>query len=152
MANETPLKMLESDHRKVEELFADYKNEDDIENKKDLCEKICKELEVHAELEEQFVYPLIAKSSDEGREMIEHGRQEHEQMKELISKMKMGDEVSIDDEMMEELESVVTDHVSEEESEVFPYADSKLKDELGLMLSAKMLAVKEKMKVEKMVE
>ena len=148
MSEETPLKLLERDHRKVEELFDDYKNADE-EDKEDLTEKICKELEIHAELEEQLIYPVIKNSSGDGNSMIEDSIDEHQEMKTIISKLKMGEEFNVDDEMMQQLENVVKKHVDEEEGKVFPYADVNLKDELGIGLSAKMLAMKEKLRFQK---
>ena len=63
--------------------------------------------------------------------------------------MRVDDEFEVDDESMQELQGSVKKHVDEEESKVFTYADNNLKDEFGLTLSAKMLAMKEKLRFQK---
>jgi hemerythrin-like domain-containing protein len=148
MAEEMPIKILERDHRKVEGFFAEYKNSD-YDEKKKITEKICKELEIHTELEERLVYPIIEKSSTHARAMIDHSRDEHQAMKNIISKLKIDNQIILSDEKMGELQDTVKKHVEEEEEKVFAYADSNLQDELGLGLSAKMLIMKEKLRFQK---
>src|SRR5262245_27933479 len=48
--------LLKTDHRKVEQLFAQFESAQD-EQKKQLVQQICKELVIHTKLEEELFYP-----------------------------------------------------------------------------------------------
>jgi hemerythrin superfamily protein len=112
-----PITMLEQDHRKVEALFADWQQTHDAT----VAQQICTELTVHATVEEQAVYPVLAQDVPKGEELEEEAEQEHGEAKELIAKIQQagytGPQV---DQFMEELISGVNHHVEEEEGEIFP--------------------------------
>ena len=155
MAEETSVKMLKKDHKKVEELFNQFRqiNPSDTEERKDLIEKITNELEIHAQLEEQMFYPLVEDISEEGRTLIAQSRNEHDEMKGIINKLKAMDAMNqIDDSRLSELETIVMNHVSREEGQVFPFAQQQASDKLGMGFAAKMLALKEKMRAVRMKE
>lgn len=147
VAEETPIKMLEKDHRKVEELFNDFKNETDTTEKNDIVKKICKEISIHSQVEEELFYPQIENFSEEGKKMIEESRREHESIKMIVAELADINVAELANEnRVFELEKVKTFHVKREEDEVFPFAQSNISDKLGLSLSAKMLALKEKLR------
>lgn len=112
-----PITMLEQDHRKVEALFADWQRTKDAA----VAEQICSELTVHATVEEQAVYPVLAQDVPQGEQLEEEAEQEHGDAKELIAKIQRagysGPRVA---ELMEELISGVNHHVEEEEGQIFP--------------------------------
>ena len=58
-ADQTPdaIALLKADHRKVEELFADYEATKGDGKKKTLAAQICMELTVHTQIEEDIFYP-----------------------------------------------------------------------------------------------
>lgn len=150
MAEETPVKMLEKDHRKVEELFNECRqiNPNDIEERKDVIGKIINELEIHAELEEQTFYSLVENISQEGKSLIDQSREEHQEMKTIIENLKgMMQGNAIDDMKLSQLESTVLNHVQREERQVFPFAEREASDELNFTFAAKMLALKEKLRL-----
>lgn len=152
MAEETPIKMLKSDHRKVEGLFNECRqiNPNDNEERMEKVKKIAKELEIHMELEEQTFYVEVEKFSQEGSDMIKHAKEEHQKIKGIIGSLKNAMEGNmLEDRKLQELETNVTEHVKDEEEKVFPFAESNLSDVLGTAFAAKMLMIKEKIRLQK---
>lgn len=148
MIEETPINMLKADHRKVEKLFDDFYGETENDERSDIAEKIFKELRIHMQLEEEMLYPMIEQVSSEGEKMGQHARQDHQKVKEIIASLKKGDEIEVDESKMREMNALLADHIAEEEDEVFPFAGDNLKEELGLTFSTKMLALKEKLRMQ----
>lgn len=112
-----PISMLEQDHRKVEALFADWQATKDAA----VAEQICTELTIHATVEEQTVYPVLAEAVPQGEQLEEEAEQEHGEAKELITQIQQaGFTGPLVAELMEELISGVNHHVQEEEGEIFP--------------------------------
>lgn len=112
-----PIAMLEQDHRKVEALFAEWQKTQDAA----VAEQICTELTVHAEVEEQSVYPVLADQVPQGDDLEEEAEHEHAEAKALITQIQQagytGPQVAT---AMEQLISGVNHHVQEEEGEIFP--------------------------------
>lgn len=150
MAEELPIRMLKNDHRKVEEWFVELRqtNPNDQEKMLDILQDICKNLKIHMEVEEQLVYGEIENISPEGKEMIVQSLKEHQLLKDIIKRM--GDleksESYIPDQV-QELESTMTEHVKREEDRIFVFAQKYLGDKLGMGLSAKMFALKERLRL-----
>jgi hemerythrin superfamily protein len=113
--------MLEQDHRTVEGLFSEFEANGD----ETTIEAICNELEVHASIEEELVYPRLAKI-DAGLE--KHAEEEHGEMKSLIAQLRSGSGNTAA--LVDQLKSTVQDHVEEEESQAFPQLRERLGDEL----------------------
>ncbi len=78
------IEALSSDHRRVEQLFADYDSAADDKRKDVLLQQICTELIVHTKLEEEIFYPACRdKASDE--EPLDEAQVEHDSAKLLIA-------------------------------------------------------------------
>lgn len=129
-ATPDPFSMLEQDHQEVDELFDQYSqaeddvdDEDDlIETKMDLIAEICAKLTMHAQIEEEVVYPELRAAIDQP-ELIDESEIEHSTAKDLIAQL---EEMEADDPEMdltvETLAQCIRAHVAKEESEVFPMA------------------------------
>ncbi len=115
------LELLEEDHRKVEELFDEYDEaEGDDERRGELAKQICRELTVHAEIEEEIFYPR-AREATKDNELIDEAIVEHASVKHLIGEieeMEPGDDLF--DARIRVLEEMVKRHIQEEEEELFP--------------------------------
>lgn len=147
---EMPIQMLKKDHQKVEELMSGCKNTVDPKERAEILNKIVKELEIHMQVEEELFYPLVSGVSDEGEQLIRHGKREHDELREIILSFKDMDEYSDEyEEDLKKMEVVKNDHIREEEQRVFPFAEKNLEDEMGITLSTKMMALKQKLKLEK---
>src|SRR6185436_10942741 len=107
--------LLKQDHRTVSALFEEFEKADE-EEQATIAQRVCQLLTVHAQIEEELLYPA-AKEAFEGEEEDEV---EHGSAKELIAKiegMSSGDEhfkatVTV-------LGEYIKHHVKEEESELF---------------------------------
>jgi hemerythrin superfamily protein len=118
-----PIEMLEQDHRRVEELYAQWQQSKD----RTVAQQICLELTVHALVEEQSVYPVLADSVPQGEELEEEAEQEHAEAKELIAQIeRAGFTGQQAEQLVDELMSAVNHHVEEEENEIFPKMRSAL--------------------------
>lgn len=132
--------LLRADHKAVAALFAEYKTLRSPTKKKALVTKICVELAVHAQVEEEIFYPAVQKALKD-RAMIPKAIVEQQTMKDLISQVE-GKEPDGDlfDAKITVLAEYVTHHVKEEHSEMFPKAKATSLD--MHMLGARMAARK----------
>ena len=115
------IELLEHDHREVEQMFTEFEQASDAEERRTIVDKIIIELVRHSEAEEQAVYPLIRKHIDNGDQVVEDEIQQHTEaeriMKELDG-MDPGDpQFGV---LMQQLMTAIKAHVSEEENDVFP--------------------------------
>jgi iron-sulfur cluster repair protein YtfE (RIC family) len=112
------IKLLETDHREVEELFAKAA-ETTGAAKQQVVSKIASELTLHADVEEQIVYPAMRQAGL--NDIVDEAEQEHSKVKELVSRLETMDSASDEvDAVLAELQADVQHHVEEEESEGFP--------------------------------
>jgi hemerythrin superfamily protein len=117
------IKLLTDDHAKVKKLFREYEKltrKEDQEGKEELAQQICKELTVHAQLEEEIFYPA-AREAIKDDDLLNEALVEHSSAKDLISEIKS---MKIDDPMYDAVVTVlgeyVNHHVQEEEEKMFP--------------------------------
>ena len=107
--------LLKADHRKVEDLFAEFEAAKGADKKQALVEKICTELSAHAVIEEEIFYPAFLEASDDVD--IHHEAEiEHHAAKNLIAAIEA---CSPDDEYfaptVKVLSEMIKHHVKEEE-------------------------------------
>lgn len=107
--------MLERDDRTVEELFDAYEQRGDDA----LATQICAELTVHAEIEEQVLYPALRDYGDKTSQLADHAEEAHDVIEQTIGRVKLTAREDIPD-LMRTLRSKVTEHVREEETDMFP--------------------------------
>jgi iron-sulfur cluster repair protein YtfE (RIC family) len=112
------IKLLETDHREVEDLFAKAETTTGAA-KGQVVSKIASELTLHAEVEEQIVYPAMRQAGL--NDLVDEAEQEHSKLKDLVSRLETMDGASDEvDSVLAELKADVQHHVEEEESEGFP--------------------------------
>ncbi|MET0661368.1 MAG: hemerythrin domain-containing protein [Steroidobacteraceae bacterium] len=129
MARATPAKkrgagidavtLLKQDHRLVSELIDDVE-ETEGDQLESIAERICALLTVHAQIEEELLYPAAREALDEP-DLVAEALVEHQSAKDLIAKI---EGMSSDDEEYKATVTVlgeyVKHHVKEEEGEMFP--------------------------------
>ena len=119
--------LLRGDHKSVSELFAEYEKARAPTKKKLLVSRICTELSVHAQVEEEIFYPAV-KLALKDKELVPDATVEHATLKDLIAQVE-GVEPSGEmyDAKIKVLSEYVKHHVKEEQNEMFPKAkNSKL--------------------------
>src|SRR5437763_14389390 len=79
--------LLTTDHSEVTQLFSRFSQSSKPETQDELAKDIIHELSVHAAVEEQFVYPLVRAKVDGGGDMVEHGIEEHQEVKRLLAEI-----------------------------------------------------------------
>lgn len=115
--------LLTDDHKKVQKMFKEYEKlvkQDTDEGKDELARKICAELTIHAQIEEELVYSAAREVLDE-EDLLDEAEVEHDSAKELIAQieaMQAGDELF--DAKVTVLGEYVNHHIKEEQGEMFP--------------------------------
>lgn len=113
--------LLKADHRKVEELFAEYESATRAEQKSKIANTICDELTVHAALEEKAFYPSAKESLGEDADLVDEAVVEHASLKWLIVQLKSeSPDSELFDAKVTVLKEYVSHHVKEEEKTMFP--------------------------------
>jgi hemerythrin superfamily protein len=117
------IELLKRDHHEVEKLFQRFSSGGNGRGRAKVVERICQELEVHAQIEEEIFYPSVRETGDEELGgQVEEALQEHARAKQQIQALRG---MSPDDEGQLEatvsaLQQDVEHHVAEEEGEMFP--------------------------------
>jgi len=129
--------LLRADHKLVGGLFAEYEKTTSTAKKKQLVAKICTELSVHAQVEEEIFYPAVKQALNDD-ELVPEATVEHATLRALIAQV---EGIEPDGEMFDAkikvLSEYVKHHVKEEQEEMFPKARATDLDmsELGAQLA-----------------
>jgi hemerythrin superfamily protein len=125
-------KLLKSDHEEVEALFHEFEDLDEPGERQQLASRICDMLEIHAQLEEELVYPVAREMLDD-EDLVLEAEVEHLVAKDLIARIRS---MSADDPTygayVKVLGEYVTHHVDEEERELLPRLKSSDADTSAL--------------------
>lgn len=120
--------MLRADHKLVSGLFEDYEKARSPNRKKALVAKICTELTVHTQIEDEIFYPAF-KAALKDHELVPEATVEHDSVKDLIAQV---EGVEPDGEMFDAKVKVmgeyVKHHVKEEQTQMFPKAKKSSMD------------------------
>lgn len=150
-APQDAIALLKQDHRMVEALFAEFEEAEEGEQS-DLATRICQMLTVHAQIEEEILYPQAKEAfGEEEDEMVYEAEIEHGSAKELIAKIEAGTPEDPEFKpMVKVLSEYVKHHVKEEEKEMFPALKESELDlkELGAQLAQRKMALMEEMGIE----
>jgi len=120
---ETVIDVLVTDHREVEQLFAEFEalTPQEHDRRRTVSEQAVIELVRHAIAEEMYVYPAIRKHLPNGDEIAEHEISEHSEAEVTMKRIEKykADDPKLETEMRE-LMRVIRHHVQEEEADIFP--------------------------------
>jgi hemerythrin superfamily protein len=113
--------VLTSDHRDVTALIGEIWTIKDPMIRRDLTDTAISELVRHAVAEEMYVYPAMKKYLPDGEKAVEHDVEEHKELEQTMKALEDLDVSSAEFETaLRKLETVLADHVQDEESEQFP--------------------------------
>ena len=128
--------LLKADHKLVAQLFDDYEQTNSKSQKKQLVDQICKELSIHAQVEEEIFYPAVQKALKD-HELVPEAIVEHSTLKDLIAAVKgVEPDGEMYDAKIKVMSEYVKHHVKEEENEMFVEAKSTNLDmvQLGALM------------------
>lgn len=134
--------LLDADHKAVKKMFKEY--EELMESKAraakqkrlELAMQICKELSVHARIEEEIFYPAVRAAIKE-TELLAEAEVEHQTAKDLIAQIEAATDVDEPfDAKVIVLGEYIDHHVKEERNEMFPKARAVKKLDLVSMRDA----------------
>lgn len=135
-----PIVLLETDHRRLEELLkqGEKTTERAVKERPRILTTLIAELEVHERIEETILYPAL-KSHDQARETVLEGYQEHHVADLLVKELR---QLAPGDERwgakFKVLQENIEHHIQEEESAMFRTARAVLSreelDDLGVRM------------------
>jgi hypothetical protein len=113
-AEQNPIAMLKSDHRKVEELFSSFETASSPQEKTRLAKQICTELMIHTLLEEEIFYPACKGHMEE--RLLNEAQVEHDSAKMLMIELQSDSpEDQYYDAKVRILSEEIKHHIAEEE-------------------------------------
>ena len=131
--------LLDADHRNVKKMFKDFeplaesKSKTAPAKRRELADRICAELTVHAQIEEEIFYPAL-RGAIKAEDLLDEAEVEHASAKELIAQIQAGDEN--DSKWCAKvivLGEYIDHHVKEERNEIFVKARAARKLDLVAM-------------------
>lgn len=129
--------LLDADHKAVKALFKEYDTLTEgrsrsTTRKRQLADQICKELTVHATIEEEIFYPAVRKAiKDNG--LMNEATVEHASAKDLIAQIQGMDPADdLFDAKVTVLGEYIDHHVKEERAEMFTKARASKLDLVGM--------------------
>lgn len=130
LAAKDACELLDADHIAVKHLFVDYARlaiAPDADATKAqrtaLATKICDELSVHAQIEEEIFYPALREAFPAADALVQEATAEHQEAKQLIADIRgVGKANPTMDTLVAELNVAIEHHVKQERDELFPKA------------------------------
>ncbi|MCA1822829.1 MAG: hemerythrin domain-containing protein [Frankia sp.] len=122
--------LLKNDHKETKALFRAFEQAGDsaYKRKREIVDKIIRELAVHSAIEEQVFYPAVRKEVSSEEDMVLEGLEEHHIVKWVLSEL---DGLDPKDERFEPKVTVLIEnvrhHIEEEEGDLFP----KVREAMG---------------------
>ena len=114
MKSQDAVALLKEDHRRVEELFAQFEKASGEGRKQRLATEICTELTIHAQIEEEIFYPACDGKVEE--DLLKEAYVEHDGAKVLITEIMAGEPSDeFYDAKVTVLQEQIEHHVEEEE-------------------------------------
>lgn len=131
-ATKDAIALLRADHKEVSDLFADYEKTRSNAKKKALVAKICSELSVHTQIEEEIFYPAI-KTALKDKLLVPEATIEHGGIKDLIAQLEGAEpDGEMYDAKVKVLSEYVEHHVKEEQTGMFQKAKTTSLDLVAL--------------------
>jgi hemerythrin superfamily protein len=137
LSYEDAIDLLDADHKLVQKLFLDYQGLCDdggsSEAKRQLALKICQDLNVHTQIEEEIFYPRV-RAAIQDDALMEEALREHAAAKKAIARIQ--DMTPLDagyDDTVKQLGETVMDHVMDEREQMFLKARYSTADLRGMV-------------------
>ncbi len=128
--------LLDADHRAVKKMFKEYEEltgsraRSAAQKKLELAHRICQELTVHAQIEEEIFYPAV-RAAIKDTDLLDEAEVEHQTVRNLVAQIQRATEADdMVDAKVKVLGEYVDHHVKEERAEIFARARSARKLDL----------------------
>ena len=117
--------LLKKDHQEVTKLFQRFHSGPAGRARRSLIDRICQELTVHMQIEEEIFYPAVRNTGDaELSPRVDESLREHQRIKEHVQALRARSSGEEKDGRLESvvatLQQDVEQHLTEEEGEMFP--------------------------------
>lgn len=138
--------LLIDDHDTIKKLFKELEatKEEETEKRESLLDTLENLIELHSEMEEQYLYPAFQKAAEDhdDAEMVFEAKEEHEVARLEMPRVKNTEPGTTQFEArVKVLRELLTHHIDEEESDMFPRAKKLLSkeelEEIGAQIEAK---------------
>ena len=128
--------LLDADHVAVKHLFVEYARlavaGDPAGERQAYAQKICTELTVHAQIEDEIFYPALRRAID-APELLDEAEAEHQEAKDMIAQLEaMAAPDAAMDDLVAKLAAAIEHHVKEERTRLFPKARASTVDLMAL--------------------
>jgi len=122
--------ILTADHREMLELLAQIHETTDAEKRRDLADTATAEVMRHSVAEEMHVYPAMEEHLPNGAQEVEHDKQEHDEIVQVMKKLE-GTDASGQEflDLVRQLEDLLNHHAHDEEDDQFPKLRTHLTQE-----------------------
>lgn len=153
-AGKDAVELLDADHIAVKHLFVEYArlavSEPDAsaDIRTELATRICSELTVHAQIEEEIFYPALRGAVPDAGALLDEAESEHQEAKDLIAQIQAIAAANPEmDDLVSRLAGAIEHHVKEERDQLFPKARASSLDlgELGLQMQERQQALQAEM-------
>lgn len=132
-ADKDACELLDADHIAVKHLFVEYARlafampTESADERTEIAMRICDELTVHAQIEEEIFYPALRAAMPDTASQLDEAKQEHQEAKELIALIQqLGKAGPQMDDVVSKLACAIEHHVKEERDELFPKAKANM--------------------------
>jgi hemerythrin superfamily protein/carbon monoxide dehydrogenase subunit G len=148
-SDETPatgedvVEILSADHREFQALIQEIRTAPDAATRSDLRDALVSGLVRHAVGEEMYVYPAIKQYVPDGEAAVEHDTAEHKELERTMKELEAVEPTDPQfDTLLGQLESILVDHVQDEESDQFPKLRVAIPREQLVEIGAKVQSAK----------
>jgi hypothetical protein len=126
-------RQIRADHRHAMAIHRRYRADLPAARKRALVDTVCLALEVHAQLEEELLYPALREHLP-GHPVLERSVPEHQEMRRLIATLRLITPADVDfDPTFHALMRHVIHHVADEETELLPAAERVMPEALDAL-------------------
>jgi carbon monoxide dehydrogenase subunit G/hemerythrin superfamily protein len=135
--------ILTTDHREATALILQIRSTADAATRRDLTDTVISEIVRHAVAEEMYVYPAMKEHLADGEAAVEHDIAEHKELEQTMKELEAVDASDPRfDALLTQLETILADHVADEEADQFPKLRASIPREELVQLGQKVQTAK----------
>lgn len=135
--------ILTEDHKEMLELLGQIHTTVDPQQRRDLADSAIAEVMRHSVAEEMHVYPAMEEHLPNGKEEVEHDKEEHDELVQVMKQLENLEASSPEfDEKIREMEQLLDHHAKDEEDDQFPKLRAHLSQEQLNEIGEKVQAAK----------